>query len=214
MNRKHPRFSLPIDAVYLWVDGSDSQWQLKKKEIIDDLYGRSHLLKDDVASVGRFADNDELKYSLRSLALHASWINNVYIVTDNQCPRWINRDKVTIVDHNEIFPENASLPCFNSHAIELCIHRIKGLSEHFLLFNDDFFLGSAMHKYDVFKGNSDPVLWVLKKRKKYKNNLLSDKYMHMRTHRGADVYARRLILKKYNTYLPYRVRHYPKPMLR
>ena len=106
------------------------------------------------------------------------------------------------------------LPSFNSHAIELCIHRIKGLSEQFLLFNDDIFLGSPMDREDVFRKNGDPVLWVLKKRKKYKSKLISEEYMQKNAHRGADAHARRLVLETYGRYLPYRVRHYPKPMLR
>ena len=33
----------------------------------------------------------------------------------------------------------AYLPSYNSSAIELNIHRIRGLSEHFIYFNDDMF---------------------------------------------------------------------------
>src|SRR5690606_3352643 len=58
-------------------------------------------------------------------------------------PEWLDTDsgKVTIVPHREIFPNPGDLPTFNSHAIEACLHRIPGLSEHFLYFNDDVFLG-------------------------------------------------------------------------
>ena len=37
--------------------------------------------------------------------------------------------------------ESDALPTFNSHAIELNLHRIPGLAPAFLYFNDDFFLG-------------------------------------------------------------------------
>ena len=186
----------------------------KKNKVIHSVKGTGTQLQQDAHAKGRFADNGELKYSLRSLSLYAPWIRNVYIVTDNQCPAWINREYVTIVDHKEIFPEFASLPCFSSRAIELCVHRIGNLSEHFLLFNDDCFLGSMVFPNDFFLEKGDPVLWVVKKKKKYRPKLLADDYPQMSAYRGADVFSRRLILKRYNKYLPYRVRHYPKPMLR
>ena len=36
------------------------------------------------------------------------------------------------------------LPTFNSHAIELHMHKIKGLSEHFVYFNDDMILNAPV----------------------------------------------------------------------
>lgn len=211
MRNKAP---FPIDAVYLWVDGDDPQWLAKKNKVIRSSKYADARLQHDALSEGRFIDNGELRYSLRSLALYAPWIRNVYIVTDNQCPGWANQNNINIVDHKEVFPGFAVSPNFNSHAIELCVHRIDGLSENYLLLNDDFFFGSKIFPKDFFLENGKPVLWVVKKRRKYKQTLLSDDYMHMNTHRGADTFARRLIVEKYGRYLPYRVRHYPKPMLR
>ena len=37
----------------------------------------------------RHTDNEELRYSLRSIEKNAGWIRNVYIVTD-QIPNWLN----------------------------------------------------------------------------------------------------------------------------
>ena len=106
-----------IDLVYLWVDGSDEKWAEKKANALAKYKGIA-LNKDTVASC-RFLQNDELKYSLRSVEKYASWINHIYIVTDNQVPKWLNLDnpKITIVNQNEIMPSKF-LPCFNSCAIE------------------------------------------------------------------------------------------------
>lgn len=214
MNIKGNNIPFPIDAVYLWVDGNDPQWLAKKKEVIRNSNRKDVRLQHDALAEGRFADNGELRHSLRSIALYAPWIRNVYIVTDNQYPSWINHDRIRMVDHKEIFPNFATRPCYSSRAIELCVHRIKNLTEHYLLFNDDVFLGSRVFPHDFFLPNGKPVLWVVKKRRKYKQKLLSDTYMQMKTYRGADTFARRLIKETYGRYLPYRVRHYPKPMLR
>ena len=60
------------------------------------------------------------------------------LVADHSCIR--------VVPHSEIFPDTGDLPTFNSHAIEACLHRIPDLSENFLYFNDDVFLGRPRRK--------------------------------------------------------------------
>lgn len=52
--------------------------------------------------------------------------------------------------HDEIFPDPADLPTFNSHAIEACLHRIPGLSDHYLYFNDDIFLARPLRPEHFF----------------------------------------------------------------
>lgn len=73
----------------------------------------------------RFDDKYELKFSLRSLEKYAPWIRHVYIVTNGQIPYWLNLDYegVTVISHEEIFPDALDLPTFSSPAIEQHIHR-------------------------------------------------------------------------------------------
>ena len=134
---------MKIDAVYTWVDGSDPVWNKKKIERANQL-GITLTTSENIA---RFADNDELKYSLRSIQKFAPWINKIYIVTDNQVPKWLNLDnkKLVIVDHSEIFDDNSFLPTFSARSIETNLHRIKGLEEHFIYINDDMFFGNLAH---------------------------------------------------------------------
>lgn len=49
-----------------------------------------HQLESESVRGNRFADNDELRYSLRSLERFAPWIRNVFLVTNGQIPRWLN----------------------------------------------------------------------------------------------------------------------------
>ncbi|MEB8339532.1 stealth family protein [Streptomyces endophyticus] len=139
----------PVDAVYTWVDGSDPSWQLRRNGVEKDPY---HPQAD---CAERYQSRDELRYSLRSLERFAPWIRRVYLVTDQQIPSWLNTDhpKVTVVDHREIFTNPDALPTFNSHAIESQLHHIPGLSEHFLYFNDDFFLGRSISPGGFFLAN-------------------------------------------------------------
>ncbi len=73
-----------IDLVYLWVDENDKNWREKKSKYTTKSYNK------DAVDDCRFVNNDELKYSLRSIEKYAPWINRIFIVTDNQTPEWLN----------------------------------------------------------------------------------------------------------------------------
>lgn len=94
-------------------------------------------------SASRFEDNDELRYSLRSVEKHAPWVRHIFIVTNGQIPSWLNldNDKVTVVSHFDIFVNKSHLPTFSSPAIESHLHRIPGLSDWFIYMNDDVLFG-------------------------------------------------------------------------
>lgn len=145
---------MDVDLVYLWVNGNDPEWQAKRNACI----GTAETQRG-VNCKGRYADNDELKYSLRSVAQYASWIHKIYIVTDNQVPSWLDTSnpKVRIVDHKEIMPE-ICLPCFNSAVIEHFLYNIPGLSEHFLYANDDMFVNRPVKPDDFFAQDGLPIV--------------------------------------------------------
>lgn len=148
---------MKIDIVYLWVDGADSVWKDKNRKALA-MLGRA--LPPDSATLNRFQDNDELKYSLRSLEKFAPWINHIYIITDNQRPAWLADDPfVTIVDHTEIIPKKY-LPVFNASAIELFLHKVPGLSEHFLFANDDTIFGAPAAPDFFFDKDGKPIVIV------------------------------------------------------
>lgn len=128
----------PIDLVYTWVDGNDLEWQ-KRKLAAQGMIDPS-TLNETAAAHSRYANRDELRYSLRSVEYYASWYNHIYLVTDGQVPEWLDVDhpRISVVDHREIFHDPSVLPVFNSHAIESQLHHIEGLSERYLYCNDDF----------------------------------------------------------------------------
>ncbi|MEV3936998.1 stealth family protein [Glycomyces sp. NPDC049804] len=130
----------PIDVVYTWVDGSDHAWLRRRAEADQSPYHA------ESANAARFHDREELRFSLRSLHLNAPWVRHVYLVTDQQRPHWLDADApgLTVIDHRDLFDDPDCLPTFNSHAIETQLHRIEGLSEHFLYFNDDMFVGKPL----------------------------------------------------------------------
>ena len=160
--------SYPIDLVYLWVDGNDPEIT-KKRNLWKEKYGKT--INKQGINKCRFIDNDELKYSLRSVEKYAPWINNIYIVTDNQIPKWLNtkHPKIHIVDHTEIMPED-TLPTFNALALETCIHKIKNLSEYFLYANDDMLFANPTKPEYFFTTNNLPII---RTREKFTNQIIN-----------------------------------------
>lgn len=126
-----------IDIVYTWCSDADEVWRNKKTAAARDC----GLADDFAGNAGcRFADNDDLKYSLRSLELYAPWVRKVFLVIDDDIspPVWIKTDhpKLRIVRLGEIMPPDC-LPCFCSDTIEHHLARIPGLAERYVYSNDD-----------------------------------------------------------------------------
>ncbi len=132
-----------IDFVVLWVDGSDEKW-IKEKE--------KYLGENGDKSITRFRDWDFLKYLFRGIESYAPWVNKIFFITYGHVPKWMDtsNDKIRLVRHDEFIPKEY-LPTFNSNVIELNLHRIKDLSENFVLFNDDLVILRPLKKCDFFK---------------------------------------------------------------
>lgn len=132
-----------IDFVVTWVDGADENWRKEKA-----LY-RPESEADDRPE--RYRDWDFMKYWFRGVEKFAPWVRKVHFVTWGHLPKWLNTDnpKLNIVNHKDFIPEEY-LPTFNCNAIEVNLHRIKGLSENFVYFNDDVFLIKDASPRDFF----------------------------------------------------------------
>jgi hypothetical protein len=143
--------TFPVDVVYTWVDGEEPEMRAKRARFQD--RGTAEIL-DKETNASRYTSHDELKYSLRSLAMYADFVRHIYLVTDGQKPHWLDEEAegITVVDHRDIFPPDV-LPVFNSHAIETRLHHIEGLSDHYLYFNDDVFVGRRVTAEHFFHGS-------------------------------------------------------------
>lgn len=140
--------SKPIDIVYTWVNSADPDWQQAF------LNASRDAASDDAFSESRFFSNDELRYSLRSVYANLPWANTIHIVSNCKPPAWLDlsHPQLRWVTHEAILPADC-LPTFNSHAIETSLHRIPGLAENFLYFNDDFLAFDAFDPSDFVNEN-------------------------------------------------------------
>ena len=158
-----------MDIVITYVNGLDPEWQKSYEKTTN-----TPILEK------RFRDWGTLKYLMRGIEANMPFIRKVHLVVaqESQIPEWVNREKVNVVLHSDIIPEK-HLPTFNCNPIEMHLHRIEGLDEEYLYFNDDIFplkpckptdffdngqalLGMSRHlfAFDMFKKicrNSDVV---------------------------------------------------------
>lgn len=133
-----------IDFVIPWVDGNDPEWRKRKNEYLG-------TEKDDDRDE-RYRDWGFLRYWFRGVEKNAPWIRKIFLICDQVPPSWLNvkHPKLQIVRHEDYLPEEYR-PAFSSHPIELNLHRIEGLSDRFVYFNDDMFLLQQVDETFFFK---------------------------------------------------------------
>lgn len=127
---------MDIDFVITWVDMDDPAWQ----EEFAKYSGMKGNTRNGV-SEARFRDYGFLKYWFRGVEKFAPWVRKIHFVTSGQKPDWLDErnPKIHLVNHKDYIPEQF-LPTYNSVVIERYIHRIYDLAEHFVYFNDDFYI--------------------------------------------------------------------------
>lgn len=138
---------MDIDFVITWVDMNDPEWQSEFfKYSID-----KNNTKNGV-SEARFRDNGLLRYWFRGVETFAPWVRKIHFVTSSQLPQWLDTSnpKINIVRHQDFIPQEF-LPTYNSVVIERYLHRIPDLAEHFVYFNDDFFIINRLSPERFFK---------------------------------------------------------------
>lgn len=130
-----------MDAVITYVDGNDPVWRQDYEKYTD-----MQLMKK------RFRDWGTLKYLLRGIEVNMPFIKNVYLVVSHlsQVPDWAETRNLRVVLHSDIIPDDY-LPTFNSTTIEMFLHRIEGLDEQYIYFNDDMFPVSKCACTDFFE---------------------------------------------------------------
>ena len=146
-----------IDFILTWVDGSDPEWLAEKRKFQNK--DETIYLLDDANTDCRYrADIELLRFWFRAVEKFAPWVNKIHFVTCGQKPNWLNEDhpKLKLVNHADYIPSDY-LPTFNANTIEMNLHRLEGLSEKYVYFNDDIFLTRPVLPTFFFK-RGVPVL--------------------------------------------------------
>ena len=139
-----------IDFVILWVDGNDPAW---REEFV-----RTRQAENDDAS--------EIRTATGAICTTGSGVRNVSLpgcgrcisLPGDTCLRGYARPPQAAHRESPGFHPAEYLPTFNSNTIELNIHRIEGLADRFVLFNDDTFLTRGCGRRIFFAGVC-PATW-------------------------------------------------------
>lgn len=134
----------PIDFVIPWVDGSDPAWRSRKAEYL------GLPASDDREQ--RYRDWGLLPYWFRGVEKFAPWVAKIWFICDQEPPKWLNTNhpKLRIVRHEDYLPKEYR-PAFSANPIELNLHRIPGISDRFVYFNDDTFLLKPVEETFFFR---------------------------------------------------------------
>ena len=153
-----------IDIVYTYVNNTDEKWFKKISKYSKEI------------NYGRFNFFGEIYFSLLSVQKFFNWVNNIYIVHDDQ-PFSLDfleknfKKKIIFIDHKEIIP-NKYLPLFNSEVIECFIWKIKNLSDYFIYLNDDIFFGNYIYYSDFFTNSNQLKIFYLLRNNYYSKEIL------------------------------------------
>ncbi len=183
-----------MDAVITYVDGNDPVWKQDYEK-----YTNVPVMQK------RFRDWGTLKYLLRGIEKRMPFIRNVYLVVSHpsQVPSWADKENLKIVLHKDIIPEEF-LPTFNCNPIEMNLHRIPGLDEEYLYFNDDMFPVGDCSPTDFFRGGKAVIGY-------YRHLFASN--MYKKICRNSDRLAREALGLKPSVFFT-RPQHICSPMLK
>lgn len=132
----------PVDLIVPWVDGNDPAWRMQRQDWSD----------QKETSESFYRDWQLMRYWFRGVERSLPWIHQIHFLTWGHLPPWLNTDhpKLNIVRHENFLPRSYR-PTFSSTPIMLNIHRIPGLSEHFICANDDMYFLDRMAPSDYFQ---------------------------------------------------------------
>lgn len=142
-----------IDFVYCWA-GEKEQQKTTEGNITADSRRTANIMGTGFS---------EMRLSLHTLQVNVPWLNKVYILVNGpqNLPAWAaNEPRFVMVDRCSLFPaaSRKSCPTFNSHACMSVVHRVPGLSEHFVYMEDDMFIVKPLLKSDLFSPEGKPYM--------------------------------------------------------
>ena len=127
----------PVDILIKYIDLEDPN--LKRNNI--------HQIEKDF-------DNEELRYSIRSILTNIPWIRKIFILMPNEKVRYfkeynIIKEKIVYVKDRDLLGYESS----NTNAFLFRYWKMKkfGISDNIIVMDDDYFIGEKILKSDFFQ---------------------------------------------------------------
>ena len=138
LNKNHLNYinKEPIDIIIKYIDLNDK-----------------NLTRIGINQIKKDFDNEELRYSVRSILENIPWIRKIFILMPNEKVRFfksideINEKIIYVKDKDLLGFDSANNPAFlfNLYKMEKF-----GVSKNFIYMDDDYFFGKALKKSDFF----------------------------------------------------------------
>ena len=126
----------PIDILIKYIDLRDK-----------------NLKRNGIHQIAKDYDNEELRYSLRGIIYNIPWIRKIFILMPNDKVRYLKeynliKDKIVYVNDKDFLGYDSS----NSNAFQFRYWKMKkfGISDNFIIMDDDYFIGKKLKKNDFF----------------------------------------------------------------
>ena len=128
--------SEPIDVVIKYIDLSDKT-----------------LNRTGIKQIQKDEDNEELRYSIRSILQYIPWVRKIFILMPNEKVKFFKaydeiKEKIVYVKDKDVLGYDSA----NIYAFTFNLFRLEkfGLSNNFIYMDDDFFIGKDLNKTNFF----------------------------------------------------------------
>ena len=126
----------PIDVLIKYIDLNDEK-----------------LNRSGIKLISKDYENGEIKYCVRSILQNIPWIRKIFILMPNEEVKYfLPKEKIS---EKIVYVKDKDLLGFESEDIYLFqynLHKMRqfGLSENFILMDDDYFIGKPINKNEMF----------------------------------------------------------------
>ena len=134
----------PIDVLIKYIDLKDP-----------------FLIRNNIHQIKKDFDNEELKYSIRSILTNIPWIRKIFILMPNKRVRFLKRyelikEKIIYINDKELLGYHSS----NCRAFFYRYWMMKkyGISNNIIIMDDDYFIGKPLNKSNFFYVENNKVV--------------------------------------------------------
>ena len=157
-NKIKKNFLFNLIKIFEYDEFGKKYFKLFKKEPIDiiikyiDLMDRT-LNRSGIKQIYKDQDNEELRYSIRSILQYIPWVRKIFIIMPNEKVKFFKsydeiQEKIKYIKDKDLLGfESANILSFffNLHKMENF-----GLSKNYIYMDDDYFIGNILKKSDFF----------------------------------------------------------------
>ena len=151
-------FKFKFFTFYEEVIITPEQERLIEKEPIDvlikyiDLTDKT-LNRTGIKQIQKDEDNEEMRYSIRSILQYIPWVRKIFILMPNEKVKYFKpydeiKEKIVYVKDKDLLGYDSA----NIYAFTFNLFRLEkfGISNNFIYMDDDFFIGKKLNKSNFF----------------------------------------------------------------